>query len=96
LRLFPWHRQSGSHVPCKNLVELRAAYMPDVAQAVSGIIAYAASLLVVERLFRIVKPKLMTLPWFASMWNRFTALRGKIVGRFRRARKRKPPHHQNG
>jgi hypothetical protein len=47
------------------------------------IIAYAASLLVVERLFRIVKPKLMTLRWFASMWNWFTALRGKVVGRFR-------------
>ncbi len=47
------------------------------------IIAYAASLLVVERLFRIVKPKLMTLRWFASMSNRFTALRGKVVGRFR-------------
>src|SRR6266436_1859210 len=29
LRLFPWHRRSGSHVPYKSLVELRAAYMPD-------------------------------------------------------------------
>jgi hypothetical protein len=28
------------------------------------IAAYAASLLVVERLFKIVKPKLMTLNWF--------------------------------
>ncbi|MDR3489030.1 MAG: hypothetical protein P4M05_29520 [Bradyrhizobium sp.] len=30
--------------------------------------AYAASLLLVERLFAIVKPKLMTLGWFASLW----------------------------
>src|SRR3984893_19381832 len=37
LRLFPWHRRSGSHVPYKSLVELRAAYMPDAAWAVSGI-----------------------------------------------------------
>jgi hypothetical protein len=37
LRLFPWHRRSGSHVPYKSLVELRAAYMPDAARAVSGI-----------------------------------------------------------
>jgi hypothetical protein len=37
LCLFPWHRRVGSHVPYKNLVELRAAYMLDVARAVSGI-----------------------------------------------------------
>jgi len=30
--------------------------------------AYAASLLPVERLFAIVKPKLMTLSWFARLW----------------------------
>ena len=30
------------------------------------IAAYGASLLVVERVFKIVKPKLMTLKWFAS------------------------------
>jgi len=34
--------------------------------------AYAISLLFIERLFRIVKPKLMTLAWFANMWARFT------------------------
>src|ERR1700720_3516868 len=33
LRLFPWHRRSGSHVPYKSLVELRAVYMPDAARA---------------------------------------------------------------
>ena len=27
---------TGSHVPYKSLVELRAAYMPDAARAVSG------------------------------------------------------------
>lgn len=34
------------------------------------IAAYAASLLLVERLFTIVKPKLMTLNWFARLWRR--------------------------
>ena len=35
LRLLPWHRRTtGSHVPYKSLVELRAAYMPDAARAV--------------------------------------------------------------
>jgi len=27
------HRSTGSHVPYKSLVELRAAYMPDAARA---------------------------------------------------------------
>src|SRR4249919_3364622 len=36
LCFFPWHRRPGSHVPYKSQVELRAAYMPDAAWAVSG------------------------------------------------------------
>ena len=36
LCLFPSHRQLGSHVPYKSLVELRAADMPDAAWSVSG------------------------------------------------------------
>jgi hypothetical protein len=36
LRLFPWHRRPGSHVPYKSQIELRAAYMPDAAWAVSA------------------------------------------------------------
>ncbi|WFU74964.1 MULTISPECIES: hypothetical protein [unclassified Bradyrhizobium] len=30
--------------------------------------AYAASLLIVERLFAAVKPKLLKLHWFAELW----------------------------
>jgi hypothetical protein len=33
---FPLHRRPGSHVPYQSLVELRAAYTPDAAWAVSG------------------------------------------------------------
>ena len=33
------------------------------------IVAYGCSFLFVERLFQIVKPKLLTLPWFARLWN---------------------------
>jgi hypothetical protein len=44
--------------------------------------AYAASLLVVERLFRVVKPKLLQLPWFARLWHGFVAIRGRIVEAF--------------
>jgi hypothetical protein len=36
---------------------------------------YAFSLLVVERLFVIVKPKLLTIPWFAKVWEAFVSVR---------------------
>jgi hypothetical protein len=53
--------------------------------------AYAGSLLVVERLFKIVKPKLLTLPWFAALWKRLTSIREKTnrwwQSRFERPRK---------
>lgn len=42
--------------------------------------AYATSLLLVERLFRIVKPKLLMLPWFAWLWKRFVAFRKWLRG----------------
>jgi hypothetical protein len=41
--------------------------------------AYVCSLVLVERLFRIVKPKLLTLPWFARFWSGVITLRRKIV-----------------
>lgn len=37
--------------------------------------AYATNLLVVERLFPIVKPKLMKLSWFAHLWTWLVSLR---------------------
>jgi hypothetical protein len=41
--------------------------------------AYAVSLLFIERLFRLVKPKLLTLPWFARLWSGFVGWRGKLA-----------------
>ena len=38
-----------------------------LAGTVTIVCAHAASLLLVERLFKIVKPKLLTLPWFADL-----------------------------
>jgi hypothetical protein len=49
------------------------------------IAAYATSLLLVERLFRVVKPKLLTLPWFVWFWTRFVWLRSKFVSLFNRS-----------
>jgi hypothetical protein len=49
---------------------------------------YAFSLLVIERLFVIVKPKLLTIPWFAKLWKGFVSVRtralqlfGRLLGR---------------
>jgi hypothetical protein len=47
--------------------------------------AYAASLLLVERLFVMVKPKLLKLRWFARLWCKFIVLRYTLSARFRQA-----------
>ena len=41
--------------------------------------AYATSLLLLERIFVIVKPKLMTLNWFARLWTWLTRARRKMA-----------------
>lgn len=40
--------------------------------------AYAASLLVVDRLFIIVKPKLLQLSWFTRLWASFLVLKYRL------------------
>ena len=45
------------------------------------VVAYAASLFIVERLFRSVKPKLLMLNWFANIWEMMTRVRSLIVSR---------------
>ena len=56
-----------------------------LAGTVVIVCAYAASLLIVERLFKIVKPKLLKLPWFARLWGWFVALRDRALGWLRSA-----------
>jgi hypothetical protein len=41
------------------------------------IVAYLGSLLIVERLFRVLKPKLMQLPWFSKLWIWLVTLRDR-------------------
>jgi hypothetical protein len=45
--------------------------------------AYAVSLVFVERLFKVVKSKLMTMNWFANMWTWFTTIRDAMWRRLR-------------
>ena len=42
--------------------------------------AYAASLLVIERLFRVLKPKIMMMGWFNRLWTGFVAFRTRLIG----------------
>jgi hypothetical protein len=45
--------------------------------------AYAFSLHVLERLFVIVKPKLLKLLWFAIIWGWFVRIRSALLAPFR-------------
>jgi hypothetical protein len=54
-----------------------------ITGTVAVICAYAASLLLVERLFAIVKPKLLTLSWFAVLWDWVAVIRGRVLDCFR-------------
>jgi hypothetical protein len=42
--------------------------------------AYATSLLIIDRLFRVAKSKLMTMKWFAALVTAFVKARGSILG----------------
>jgi hypothetical protein len=48
------------------------------------VVAYAGSLLLVERVFQIVKPKVLQLRWFAKLWAWLIVRRYKLVKQFRR------------
>ena len=54
-----------------------------VTGALAILCAYAGSLFVTERLFVIVKPKLLKLPWFAAVWEPFVRTRGCVLRWFR-------------
>lgn len=60
-----------------------------ITGAIAMICAYAVSLFATERLFAIVKPKLLALPWFKTLWSWFVAARDKALDYFRR-----PAHSQ--
>jgi hypothetical protein len=63
-------------------LKLIALYVAGDGHWITGtfmiVLAYCGSLLVVHRLFGIVKPKLLTLSWFANVWGWFVALRRRL------------------
>jgi hypothetical protein len=48
-----------------------------ITSAVVLLFAYAVSLFVTHWLFVVVKPKLLTLPWFAWTWKKFVSWRDR-------------------
>jgi hypothetical protein len=63
-------------------LKLTALFVAGEGHFVAGTVvlgcAYAVSLFITHRLFVIVRPTLMRLPWFAALWRRFVALRGRV------------------
>jgi hypothetical protein len=55
-----------------------------IAGVLVMICAYAGSLFITERLFVVLKPKLLTLPWFAFGWRWFVTARDKLFSWLRR------------
>jgi ABC-type uncharacterized transport system permease subunit len=50
------------------------------------IVAYGMSFVIVERLFKLVQPKLMDLNWFARAWIWYNDMRHRVAASFRAAR----------
>lgn len=48
-----------------------------ITSALVLLFAYAVSLFITHWLFGVVKPKLLTLPWFARAWRWFVVMRDK-------------------
>jgi hypothetical protein len=50
-----------------------------ITGTIAMICAYAVSLFVTHRLFRIVRPKLLRLPWFAAFWTWLITVRRRAT-----------------
>jgi hypothetical protein len=65
-------------------LKLAAVFVVGGGHFMTGILimaaCYAVSLFVTERLFIIVKPKLLRLAWFAVIWRWFVAVRDAAIG----------------
>jgi hypothetical protein len=49
-----------------------------ITGTIAMICTYAVSLIVTHWLFRIVRPKMLRLPWFAAFWSWLTTVRRKL------------------
>jgi hypothetical protein len=70
--------------PLKLVIMVLAGEGHWLGGAVGMICTYAVSLFLTHWLFDVVKPKLLTIPWFARGWRWFVAQRQRIWKRLRR------------
>ena len=65
------------------ILKLGAVYWAARGHVISGTAAllalHATSLLATERLFNVVKPQLLTIPWFAALWGRVESIRDAVL-----------------
>jgi hypothetical protein len=69
--------------PLKLVIVFMAGEGHWVTGAIAMLCAYAVSLFVTHWLFGVVKPKLLTLPWFARLWGWCVAICDKALKRWR-------------
>jgi hypothetical protein len=64
-------------------LKLTAVFLAGDGHFITGTVvivcAYAVSLFLTERLFVIVRPKLMKLSWFAAIWRPFVRVRNRAL-----------------
>jgi hypothetical protein len=74
-------------------LKLAAVFIFGSGHLLAGLIvmlsAYLVSALLVEQLFKIVKPKLLALSWFVVIWKRFVETRRKVFRLLKSKRLRK-------
>ena len=93
-RLGPYQSLSILAVPLAFVEPLKlvALFVVGGGHFIAGVLvmicAYAGSLFITERLFVVLKPKLLALPWFAIAWRWFVIVRDKLAYRFLRAWRR--------
>jgi hypothetical protein len=84
-RLGPYQSLSILAVPLAIVEPLKlvALFVVGGGHFIAGVLvmicAYAGSLFITERLFVVLKPKLLILPWFAFAWQCFVTVRDKLV-----------------
>ena len=93
-RLGPYQSLALLLIPLSVVEPLKLAAVAGHGHWLTGtgmiVAAYTVSILLVERLFEIIKPEPLTLDWFAKAWMRFLALRRGVICWFKSRKASKP------
>jgi hypothetical protein len=71
-------------------LKLLALYWTAIGHVLTGTVAmivlHGLSILSTERLFAVLKPTFLTIPWFAALWGRITSIRDRLLAWVRETR----------